>query len=127
MRVYLATDGAAPHIDLIRTAFHSPANTAIIPMQDFLGLDSEARMNWPGRAEGNWAWRLLPGQLNEGLARWVRSMTLLAQRCSNPPEFAVAHIDEARVNYLEADDRACGRTAESPPGTPSKSPSRKKA
>lgn len=109
MRVYLATDGGAPHVDLIRAAFHSPANTAIIPMQDFLGLDSDARMNWPGRAEGNWAWRLQPDQLSEGLAAWVRSLTLLAQRCANPPEFAVAHADEMKINYLDADDRETGR------------------
>lgn len=105
MRVYLATDGNAPHFDLIRATLHSVANTAIIPMQDFLGLDSNARMNWPGRAEGNWSWRLRPDQLNWDLAHWVRSLTLLSQRCSNPPDFAVYHIDEAKLNYLDADDR----------------------
>ena len=48
---------------MIRLAFGSVADIAIIPMQDVLGLDSSARMNIPGKAEGNWGWRFRPGQL----------------------------------------------------------------
>ena len=54
---YLATDGHAIHWDLIRAACASVADTAIVPMQDVLGLGSEARMNLPGNADGCWAWR----------------------------------------------------------------------
>jgi 4-alpha-glucanotransferase len=43
--------------DLIRIAFSSVANQAIVPMQDVLGLGNEARMNFPGTIEGNWQWR----------------------------------------------------------------------
>ena len=46
---------------MIRLAFASVADTAIVPMQDILGLDSRARMNFPGKAEGNWAWRYRAG------------------------------------------------------------------
>ncbi len=46
------------HRIFIRLAMISPARTAIIPMQDILGLGEEARMNRPGTAEGNWEWRL---------------------------------------------------------------------
>jgi 4-alpha-glucanotransferase len=35
----------------------SVADTVVTPLQDVLGLGNEARMNMPGRAEGNWAWR----------------------------------------------------------------------
>ncbi|HXT22716.1 MAG TPA: 4-alpha-glucanotransferase, partial [Thermoanaerobaculia bacterium] len=42
-------------------AYTSAAQLAVVPMQDVLGLGSEARMNVPGRAEGNWAWRVPPG------------------------------------------------------------------
>ncbi|WP_455382883.1 4-alpha-glucanotransferase, partial [Salinispira pacifica] len=45
------------HHDLIRLAWGTVANTAIAPLQDLLGLCSEARMNVPGQAEGNWCWR----------------------------------------------------------------------
>jgi 4-alpha-glucanotransferase len=62
-RRYLHTDGAEFHWDMIRLAFASTADTAIIPLQDILGLDSRARMNTPGQAEGNWRWRFQNGQI----------------------------------------------------------------
>jgi 4-alpha-glucanotransferase len=45
------------HWDLIRLALNSVANLAIVPFQDVLGLGSDARMNFPSIAEGNWEWR----------------------------------------------------------------------
>lgn len=101
LRVYLASDGGCPHLDLIRTAFMSVAHTAIVPMQDFLGLDSDARMNFPGRADGNWCWRLVPEQLDWNLARDVRGLTLLYQRCATPPPTALPKEDPAANDYLE--------------------------
>jgi len=61
---------------MIRAALASPANTAIIPAQDLLELGSEARMNLPGIAKGNWGWRLQAGVLNEKLANRLRSLTM---------------------------------------------------
>ncbi len=61
-------DPAEPNWSLIRLAFGSRARLAIVPAQDLLGLGSEARMNTPGRAGGNWGWRLEPGQLSSPLA-----------------------------------------------------------
>lgn len=72
---YLGSDGREITWDLIRLAFLSVADTAIVPVQDVLGLGSEARMNHPGRAEGNWAWRLLPGQLTDGHCARLRELT----------------------------------------------------
>ncbi|MBC8069630.1 MAG: 4-alpha-glucanotransferase, partial [Deltaproteobacteria bacterium] len=46
------------HRELVRMAMASVANTTIIPLQDLLGLGSEARMNTPGLADGNWGWRV---------------------------------------------------------------------
>jgi 4-alpha-glucanotransferase len=48
---------------MIRAAMSSVANLAIFPVQDVLGLGSEARMNRPGEGSGNWSWRLQAGQL----------------------------------------------------------------
>jgi 4-alpha-glucanotransferase len=63
VRRYLGcTDGEVLH-RLIRAAWGSVAGLALIPLQDLLGLGSEARMNFPGRPTGNWRWRLAPGQL----------------------------------------------------------------
>jgi 4-alpha-glucanotransferase len=60
---YLALDGRPVHWAFIRAVMASVANTAIVPVQDLLGLGSDARINRPGVASGNWRWRLMPGQL----------------------------------------------------------------
>ena len=57
VRRYLATGGGEIAWEMIRLAQASVADTAIVPLQDVLGLGSEARMNTPGTAGGNWAWR----------------------------------------------------------------------
>ncbi|MFZ5478473.1 MAG: 4-alpha-glucanotransferase [Myxococcota bacterium] len=57
-RTYCGRDGSAPAWMLLREAWASVAHTAVAPMQDFLGLGSEARLNTPGKPEGNWRWRL---------------------------------------------------------------------
>lgn len=59
---------------LIKAAYNSAADMVIIPMQDFLELGSEARMNTPGTVGGNWQWRVLPGQLGGALADELRSL-----------------------------------------------------
>jgi 4-alpha-glucanotransferase len=58
-RVLTACNGKATtvHDDMIRLAFASAARVAIAPLQDFLGLQSEARLNTPGTTTGNWRWR----------------------------------------------------------------------
>ena len=62
-RRYLGLDGRAVHWEFIRAVLASIADTAIIPVQDILGLGSDARMNRPATTGGNWRWRLMPGQL----------------------------------------------------------------
>lgn len=57
VRRYLGVDARGIEWDLIRAASASVASRAIVPMQDVLGLGSEARMNHPGVAEGSWTWR----------------------------------------------------------------------
>ncbi len=71
---------------LVRTALASVANTAIVPMQDLLGLGNEARMNWPGKASGNWNWRYDPGALNDGLLAALRDITILFARYVPPTD-----------------------------------------
>ena len=61
LSAYLRTDGADIAWDFIRAACQSVARTAIVPLQDVLRLDNAARMNTPGRAAGNWAWRVSAG------------------------------------------------------------------
>ncbi|HEY0724224.1 MAG TPA: 4-alpha-glucanotransferase [Pyrinomonadaceae bacterium] len=54
---YLNTEGEEIQWDFIRGVLASVANTAVVPLQDLLGLGTEARMNLPNSTEGNWAWR----------------------------------------------------------------------
>jgi 4-alpha-glucanotransferase len=70
--------------DLIRLAMASTADTCIIPMQDWLGLGNEARINTPGTQSGNWRWRLLPGQFTEETAEEIREMTWVYGRIPAP-------------------------------------------
>lgn len=67
-RVYTGRDGSSPAWALMREAWASVADTAIAPMQDFIGADNDARLNTPGVAKGNWAWRLrdLPWHVCDG-------------------------------------------------------------
>jgi 4-alpha-glucanotransferase len=64
---YLDTDGREIHWDFIRAVFASVADIAIIPLQDVIGLGTEARMNLPASTGGNWDWRLRKGDLKEGM------------------------------------------------------------
>ena len=59
---YLRSDGREIHWDMIRLALASVARLAVFPMQDVLGLGTEARMNLPSTSRGNWRWRMRPGQ-----------------------------------------------------------------
>jgi 4-alpha-glucanotransferase len=77
---YLGTDGHEINWDFIRLALMSAANTAIIPMQDILGLGSEARMNLPGRAEGNWCWRSTLDMLTGEMKARLKRLTTLSER-----------------------------------------------
>ena len=65
---------------LIDAALLSPARTAVIPLQDFLGLGSEARMNTPGTMAGNWHWQVDPAALTPDLARRIRDRVAASDR-----------------------------------------------
>ena len=68
------------HWDAIRVAWSSVANMAIAPIQDFLGLGSEARINTPGVASGNWQWRLKDDVLTDELAEKIAKFTKVYSR-----------------------------------------------
>lgn len=68
------------HWDLIALAMRSTADTCIIPVQDFLGLGSEARINMPSTLGDNWKWRMTKGAFSEELKEKIRRMTKLYGR-----------------------------------------------
>ena len=67
----------------IRTLLSSSADTAVIQMQDILGLSKGARMNTPSKVDGNWTWRVRPECVNDWLARIIREKTVLYRRLPN--------------------------------------------
>ncbi len=82
-RRYLRVSGETIAWDFIRAAYASVASVAVIALQDFLHLGSEARFNTPSVAEGNWSWRASRAQL-DGLAResgdYLRELAYLYDR-----------------------------------------------
>jgi 4-alpha-glucanotransferase len=79
-RVYLGFQNEPINWVFIRAVSASVANVAIIPLQDVLGLGSEARMNLPGTVSGNWKWRYKQKTLTKEIAAELRKLTLLYDR-----------------------------------------------
>jgi 4-alpha-glucanotransferase len=88
-----------PNWLMIRLLMSSPARVTIVQLQDVLGLGSEARMNVPGRARGNWSWRLGASQLTSEHARRLRAATVQAGRL--PPVDVAVPVGSA--------DTRCGQ------------------
>jgi 4-alpha-glucanotransferase len=65
---------------LIRAAAASHAAFSIVPLQDFLGLGNEARMNVPSQADGNWRWRYSTNALTPVLARKIAALVDVTDR-----------------------------------------------
>ena len=79
-RRYLGRDGSNVAWDLIRAAWSSVAVFAIAPMQDFLDLGNQARMNYPGNPSGNWTWRLSGTALSNSLRSRIKEFNFLYDR-----------------------------------------------
>jgi 4-alpha-glucanotransferase len=68
---------------LVRLAWSSVAALALAPLQDVLNLGTEARMNVPGRAEGNWRWRLAPDTQCSAAFEWLSDLTKTSNRAAS--------------------------------------------
>ncbi|HWC65520.1 MAG TPA: 4-alpha-glucanotransferase [Thermoanaerobaculia bacterium] len=79
-RDYSGSDGRDFPWDLARLALASVAETAVVPMQDVLGLGSDARLNTPGKAEGNWGWQMAENAASPVLAARFRRLAALTGR-----------------------------------------------
>ncbi len=92
VRRYLRVDGREAGWDFIRSAYSAVSRMAVIPMQDLLSLGSEARLNSPGKPEGNWRWRLAEGDIERlgsgGTAAYLAELAELTGRA--PPTAAPA-------------------------------------
>ncbi len=82
-RRYLNTEGSRIHWAFIRALMASVADTVLIPLQDVLGLGSEARMNQPATLSGNWRWRCRQEMTTPETAKELRSLAELYERGGN--------------------------------------------
>lgn len=99
-RRYLGRGGEQIAWDFIRAAWSSVACFSLAPMQDFLNLGNEARMNYPGNPSGNWAWRMKEADLSKDLAERIKEFNFLFSRdksFSTKPKLAVEEIDYQTV------------------------------
>jgi 4-alpha-glucanotransferase len=83
---YLQRPGGEPDEaawELIRLAWSSPAALAVTPFQDLLGLGSAARMNVPGRADGQWRWRCSEALLNDAVLQRLHELTEASGRLAS--------------------------------------------
>ncbi|HKQ52250.1 MAG TPA: 4-alpha-glucanotransferase, partial [Pyrinomonadaceae bacterium] len=83
---YLDSDGREIHWDFVRAVLASVADTAVVPLQDLLGLGTEARMNLPISTSGNWAWRFKAGALTQEITARLKKLTELYGRTHKAEE-----------------------------------------
>ncbi len=84
LQAYLGPDDNKIHWAMIRAACASVASLCVIPLQDALGLGSEARMNIPSQAQGNWRWRFSADALRPELAKKLAMLTEVTDRLPPP-------------------------------------------
>jgi len=77
---YMPADTSEMPLAMISTALESTSCLAIIPMQDLLGLGSDARMNTPGTSSDNWSWRFTWDQVSPELARQLHTLCMQGDR-----------------------------------------------
>lgn len=80
-----AGSDATIHTDLIRMAFSSRARLAMVPMQDYLGLGSESRLNIPGTTLDNWRWRMRADHLAAEVVERIGGLIADSSRGANIP------------------------------------------
>ncbi len=95
-RRYTSRPGNNVAWTMIREIWESVAMFAVAPLQDFLSLGTEARMNYPGKAAGNWSWRFNAAAPSHELANGIHSYNWLYSRLPNMEE-----LEREKVKYEE--------------------------
>jgi 4-alpha-glucanotransferase len=92
---YLGADGSDFAWDLIRIGQLSVGDIFVAPLQDLLNLGTEARMNFPSRAQGNWGWRMSADAMSDALMERLQTLTVAYGRFEEPQE------EEDKVKAVE--------------------------
>jgi 4-alpha-glucanotransferase len=96
-RRYVGRPGENASWDMIQAVWSSVAMFAIAPLQDFLSLDTKARMNFPGKPSGNWGWRVRPEALSSNLSARIHDFNWLYSRLAGEEE----EVAQEDVTYEE--------------------------
>jgi 4-alpha-glucanotransferase len=106
LRGYIRQGGESREVaqELMGLAWSSIAALSIAPLQDLLNLGKEARMNVPGRADGNWAWRCSNGMLSDPAFEWLRDLTKNSNRFTSREK--AQSVLQPDTNFLS--DRKAG-------------------
>jgi 4-alpha-glucanotransferase len=83
---YLDCDGVDLPWDMVRAIWASVATFSLAPLQDLLNLGTDARMNYPGRPNGNWTWRVSQDRLSDDLCKKLRELNYLYDRLKPDPK-----------------------------------------
>lgn len=98
--------------DIIRLAMMSSANLCVIPMQDYLMLGNEARMNHPSTMGNNWKWRMGAGDFDEELIQRIRKLTVNAFRILEEEEPGETEAEETEPEETGAEKAGTVKAAE---------------
>ncbi len=96
---YLGANDGNVHWAFMRGAFDSVARLAVVPLQDVLGLGSEARMNVPSRTDGNWGWRFQADMLTPRLAEDLALLASVSDRDCHPSAGGEQRYREVREDF----------------------------
>lgn len=107
-RRYLGRDGSGMAWDLMRLAFGSVANTAMVQMQDILDLPNSCRMNRPGLGDGQWGWRMTSDQLAN--APWGPVCDMVRLYGREPVKAAKEPAEDVETEDLASVLRGVART-----------------
>jgi len=97
IEAYVPANSDGIHWAFIRAAATSVADLSIIPMQDWLGLDGDCRMNIPSRPNDNWAWRLEKNAITPDLVHKIAQLIGVADR--DPVAQATSHKQHAQEEF----------------------------
>lgn len=96
---YFGESSDGIHWAFIRAAFSSVSRLAIVPLQDVLGLGSEARMNTPSLSDGNWGWRFGGKDLTDALAKKIAALSFVSDRAPESSRVQQQSHGEVREDF----------------------------
>jgi 4-alpha-glucanotransferase len=99
-REYTRSDGSQIHIEMVRLGMMSAADMAIFPLQDYMGLDTEHRMNLPGTTVNNWVWRYTPEMMNLVDKTYIKHLVGISNRNTRVRQYDtnIVQLDAEEAN-----------------------------